>query len=116
MESNAKSPSTGGARAAFEAALDLHHAAFQPAREAIARHDGLRHRLVEAMRLQAAADDAARANQRAVLEGLDTSKTLPALQGAVRELVELDGGYWAALFWFLTSPTEDLTHDRSLSH
>lgn len=93
-----------------------HLATFDVARGLIAQHDGIRHELVQALRLQAEADRAADANLRVVLAGGDTTETQAALDAAVQAFAEFQGGRWLALFWFLTSPLEDLTRDHSNTH
>lgn len=109
MDANTTPPSAS-TQAAFDAALKLHSAAFAPARDVIARHDALRHELAAAMRMQAEIDRAAKENISAMVAGCDTSETQAALAEAVRQFAEHQGGRWLALFWFLTSPTEDLTY------
>jgi len=97
-------------------ALARHFAAFEVARNVVASHDGIRPELVEALRLKAEADRAADANLAAVLAGEDTAQTQAELDAAVQAISEYQGGRWLALFWFLSSPIEDLTRDPSNTH
>lgn len=94
-------------------ALARHVAILERARGVIAAHDGIRHELAEALALKAEADRAADANLAAALSGTDTSETQEEFDAALQALIEFDGGRWLTLFWFLTSPLEDITHETT---
>lgn len=96
--------------------IDQHHEAFQPVRDAIARHDNVRQVLAEAMRLQAEANAAAGRNEMAANAGLDTTATLTELKEAIQALLDFDGGRWATIFFFLSGPIEELFRDDHSTH
>ncbi|PWT90510.1 MAG: hypothetical protein C5B56_05270 [Proteobacteria bacterium] len=97
-------------------AIDEHHAAFAPPREAIARNDMARQALSTGLKLQAEANEAAERNAMAANAGLDTTQTLTELKAALQALLEFDGGYLATIFFYLTGPSEDIHRDANRNH
>lgn len=89
-------------------ALARHFAAFEPARDAIGKHDALLAELGEGLRLMVEANRAAEENLFAIHSGADAGETQAALEAALSALVDFRGGRWLALLWFINFKDEVL--------
>lgn len=99
-----------------EAALELHHAAFDPLRQYMRENDWIRAELSAGLKLHDAANTAAEINALAANAGMDTTQTLSELKDAIRALIEFDGGRLATIFFYLSGPSEDLHRDARTTH
>lgn len=99
-----------------EAALELHHAAFEPLRRYMRENDHIRAELSTGLKLNATANAAAEINAMAANAGTDTTQTLADLKEAIQALIDFDGGRLATIFFYLAGPSEDLHRDASNTH